>query len=216
MQINIIQTGSKGNAVLLDGVVLVDCGVSYSAVKQHAKDIKLVLLTHQHFDHAKPSTVRRLAYENPNIRWACCEWMLPILEACQVPRHKVDVIKPEGVATYRRLIDTKVDLSISPVLLKHDVPNCGWKIKTPNFKAIYATDTRDLNDVVAKDYDLYMIEGNYSEKDIVDRVKQKLNDGDFIYENRVVNTHLSTEQAERWIANNAGQKSKYILLHGHE
>ena len=43
---SIIATGSKGNAVKIDDI-LIDCGVSFKKLKDVYKHIRLVLLTHE-------------------------------------------------------------------------------------------------------------------------------------------------------------------------
>lgn len=43
---NIISTGSKGNAVVINDAILVDCGVPYKWVESVVPKLKLVLLTH--------------------------------------------------------------------------------------------------------------------------------------------------------------------------
>ena len=49
---NIIATGSKGNAVVIDQKILIDCGVSFKALSKVYRALKLVLLTHIHSDNA--------------------------------------------------------------------------------------------------------------------------------------------------------------------
>lgn len=49
MNYEVISTGSKGNALLIENEILIDCGVSYRKLKE--KSIKLILLTHEHKDH---------------------------------------------------------------------------------------------------------------------------------------------------------------------
>lgn len=48
MNVNIIRTGSSGNAVQLNSFVLIDCGVSFKTLKSVYKSLKIVLLTHIH------------------------------------------------------------------------------------------------------------------------------------------------------------------------
>lgn len=79
MRYNIISTGSQGNAVVLNDCVLIDCGVSFKALKEVYKNLKLVLLTHEHGDHFKPQTIKRLAQERPTLRFGCCEWLVKAL-----------------------------------------------------------------------------------------------------------------------------------------
>ena len=69
---NIIATGSKGNAVVIDQKILIDCGVSFKALSKVYRALKLVLLTHIHSDHFQPTTLRLLAENRPTLRFACC------------------------------------------------------------------------------------------------------------------------------------------------
>ena len=68
---NIIATGSTGNAVKINDI-LIDCGVSFKKLKDVYKHIKLVLLTHEHSDHFRTPTIRKLAAERPTLRFGCC------------------------------------------------------------------------------------------------------------------------------------------------
>ena len=61
MNYNIISSGSQGNAVLLQGGILVDCGVTFKTLNPVLYDVTVVLLTHCHGDHFNRSTVRQLA-----------------------------------------------------------------------------------------------------------------------------------------------------------
>lgn len=63
---NIIATGSKGNAVVIEHEILIDCGVPFKALAAEWKTLKLVLLTHIHCDHFQPSTLRLLGIQSPN------------------------------------------------------------------------------------------------------------------------------------------------------
>ena len=68
MNYNIISTGSQGNAVVVDEIILIDCGVSFKALKDVYKKLQIVLLTHIHADHFKRSTIKRLAKQRPTLR----------------------------------------------------------------------------------------------------------------------------------------------------
>lgn len=89
---NIISTGSQGNAVVIGGIVLVDCGVPFSALRGVYRDIKIVLLTHIHSDHFKPSTIKKLADERPTLRFACCKWLVNDLLNSGVQPTNIDVL----------------------------------------------------------------------------------------------------------------------------
>ena len=67
--INIISTGSIGNAVVINNNILIDCGVSYAKLKEVVKTLQVVLLTHIHIDHFLPSTIKLLAENRPTLRF---------------------------------------------------------------------------------------------------------------------------------------------------
>jgi hypothetical protein len=46
--VNIIASSSAGNCYIYNEEVMVDVGVSYIKIKDYLKNIKLILLTHQH------------------------------------------------------------------------------------------------------------------------------------------------------------------------
>lgn len=46
MEYKIISTGSKGNAVVVDGRILIDCGVPFRRLESVYRDLDAVLLTH--------------------------------------------------------------------------------------------------------------------------------------------------------------------------
>lgn len=204
----VLATGSKGNAVIVGKSIMIDCGIAYKDVEAHVDALRLVLLTHIHTDHFLPSTIRRLANERPLLRFGACKWLIRPLVEAGVKKQQIDVLDLWQTYDYGLF-------KICPIPLVHDVPNCGYKIHFPGGKAIYATDTANLNGIEAKDYDLYLIEGNYGEEEIRQRIKEKLLNGQYVYEKRVINTHLSREQAADFIAKNCGARGQYVYLHTH-
>ena len=72
MEYKIISTGSKGNAVVVDGRILIDCGVPFRRLESVYRDLDAVLLTHIHSDHFQPKTLARLAAERPSLRFFAC------------------------------------------------------------------------------------------------------------------------------------------------
>ena len=208
MDYQIISSGSKGNAVLLDGGVLVDCGVSWKKLTPIVPDIRLVLLTHCHGDHFNESTVKRLAQERPTVRFGCCLWMLPYLAQAKVSSRNIDLYKPKQMFRY------SADLKVMPYELVHDVQNCGYLITFKGERAFYATDTWIIPDNV--EADLYLIEGNHHEAEIAERIREKRERGEFSYEVRAAKTHMSIEKAEYYIRLNAPPCAKYVLMHQHQ
>ena len=204
---NIIATGSKGNAVQINDI-LIDCGVSFKKLKDVYKHIRLVLLTHEHSDHFRPSTIRKLAAERPILRFGCCRWMVPKLIECGVSPTQIDVYD------IGKRYDYKV-FALSPIKLYHDVPNCGYRLYFGRKRVLYATDTRTMEGISAKGYDYYFIEANYKKEEIKRKIADKKEQGEYAYEVRAMNEHLSQEEAEDFIYSNMTSKSRYIFLHEH-
>lgn len=206
---NIISTGSKGNAVIIHGNVLVDCGVAYKALSPFVSQIKLILLTHIHGDHFKPSTAARIARERPSVRWACGCWMVADLVKAGIPERQIDILDFGNAYDYGVV-------SVIPVPLVHDVPNCGYKLHFADGKVFYATDTNNLNGIRAKDYDLYLVEANYEDSEIQARIDAKKEEGRYAYEYNVLRNHLSKAKCDDFIYRNIGANGAYVYLHEHE
>lgn len=213
MTYNIISTGSKGNAVVINDKILIDIGVPFKALEPVKKDLRLVLLTHIHGDHFNPRTVRALSKERPALRWGCCEWMVgPLLEA-GVDKRRIDVISPynsDDAALYKGLA------VVRPEFIPHNVPNCAWHIEHGGERLFYATDTGTLDGIEARGYDLYMIEANHTRAGIEARIEEKRAAGEFSYEWAAAQNHLSREQAEDWLYQQMGPNSRYVFLHQHQ
>lgn len=209
MNYNIISTGSQGNAVVLNDCVLIDCGVSFKALKEVYKNLNLVLLTHEHGDHFKPQTIKRLAQERPTLRFGCCKWLVKPLVDAGIPKQNIDVYEIGKIYDYKAF-------KVSPIKLYHNVKNCGYRLFLNGEKAIYATDTGHLKGITAKDYDLYLIEANYDEDDLEQRIIEKTAAGQYCYELHVAERHLSHEEASEWLLANMGKNSEYVFLHQHK
>lgn len=207
---NVIATGSKGNAVVLGRMILLDCGVPYKMIEPYVRDLRLVLLSHIHGDHFNPATIRRLHKERPSLRFGCCEWLVrPLLDA-RVAAKCIDVYTPDSVYGY------DPGVKVSAFCLSHDVDNCGYRVWIDGESAIYATDTGTMEGISAPDYDYYLVEANHTEAEIADRIQRKLEAGEFVYEYRAAAGHLSREKADAWLAQNATPgKSRVVYLHGH-
>ena len=210
MEYRIISTGSKGNAVILNDEILIDCGVPYKSIKPYVKGLKLVLLTHIHSDHFKPETIRALTNDRPTLRFGCGKWLLPSVIACGVRKTKIDIYIPNTKNQYTS------DLQLIMIPLKHNVSNCGFKIHLNGEKIFYATDCNNLDGIDAPGYDYYMIEANYEDEEIWERIRQKEETGQYCYEYDVLNNHLSKKKADEFIISNAGSNSRFVYLHGHE
>lgn len=208
IQYHIISTGSKGNAVVVNESILIDCGVPYTAIAPFAPKLKLVLLTHIHGDHFRASTIRTLAANRPTLRFACCRWLVTPLVNAGVSAKNIDVLEIGIMYAYGIC-------NVIPVMLAHNVPNCGWKIHFREGKVFYATDTNNLNGITAPNYDLYLVEANFEEKEILQRIADKKEAGEYAYEQQVLKNHLSKAKCDNFIYRNIGTKGEYVHMHCH-
>ena len=206
---HVISTGSEGNAVIVNKSILIDCGVSFRALAPYVNDLKLVLLTHIHGDHFRPTTLKRLSEERPLLRFGAGRWLTGPLLIAGIMSRQIDVLQFDCVYDYG-------PCSVIMFPLSHDVPNCGYKIHFPAGKMIYATDTNSMNGIEARNYDLYMVEANYGSEEIRKRIQDKLAAGEYVYEFRVMKTHMSQEACNDWVYENAGPRSEILYLHGHK
>lgn len=208
MQYRVLASGSSGNAVLVEGNILIDCGVTYKTLQPFLRSIEIVLLTHIHSDHFKKSTIKKLAKERPKLRFACGSWLRDKLVDCGVSPGNIDVLSMNKMYNYG-------SFKVSPFILYHDVDQCGWRVFTRNQKLFYATDTKTLEGIEAKNYDVYLVEANYEEDELKERIQKKQENGEFCYEFTVPDRHLSKKQADDFLFAQMGDKSCYRYMHQH-
>lgn len=214
MRYRIIRTGSKGNAlhVELDGTcILIDCGVPWKDAKDLCIDV--VLLTHCHGDHFNPATVSKLVFERP-----LCYFFTP---ASMIN----DMRAMLGTSALSRLVPVAdhmqemrflgEHLCIESFPLDHDVPNVGYMLADEKESMLYVTDTASMRGLMYANLDYYFLEANYDEEEIEEAIARKKEAGEYCYEERVKRTHLSRQQADRWLADFAGNNSKIIYMHEH-
>lgn len=80
----------------------------------------------------------------------------------------------------------------------------------------YATDTVKLEYLdCLKNLDYYFLEANYSEDELRERLKEKQENGEYSYEYRVLKTHLSKEECDRFLITMMGDNSQAIYCHQH-
>lgn len=217
MTCNILESGSSGNGTIVFDSILIDCGIAFHKIAPYLKQIQLVLLTHEHSDHFRPSTVKMLHQMRPTVRFACCEWMAKQVVEAGVKPENIDVI--ESGKEVRYLFQTSF-VFVKPIKIPHNVPNCAWcivngtNILRGNSSVFYATDCSSLDGIMVKNYDLYLIECNHYEDEIKARIEEKQERGEYAYEIEACRNHLSWEQAMSWLAEN-GPDGKFIPMHQH-
>lgn len=205
MTYSIVNTGSDGNATVVEDIILLDCGLSYKKIEKYVDKLRLVLLTHIHGDHFKKSTIKMLTKERPTLRFGCCEWLVQDLIDCGVNIKNIDIYDFDSIYVYSET------LKVQPVKLYHDVPQCGYKIEINGYKVFYATDTCTLDDIEAKNYDYYFVEANYLSDEELHERSECLE-----YEERVRNTHMNKEDTVNWLLKNMSDTSFYEFMHQHK
>lgn len=200
-------SGSKGNAILVQTKILLDCGVAYSKLARYLKYIKIIFVTHSHKDHLLPSTIQRIAYNYPNIKFVTSSSDVVIkLKNSSVPKKNIFYLKPKK--WYSLGI-----MKVKTEPLVHDVENYGLKWEFEGKKGFYATDTSNLDGIEAKGYDLYLIESNYNEELLKKHIEECEDENKLFYLNRVANTHLSFEQANSFLIENMSDNSRFEYIH---
>lgn len=209
MKNNVIASSSAGNAILLENGILLDCGIPYSKIKPYLKNIKAIFISHLwlHLDHCKDSTIKKIAFEYPNIKFITNEVNTTHLVEIGVNKRNIFALK----------LEKWYDIGICKVRLDyliHDKPNCSLKINQNGYKLIYIVDTSSVDHIEAKDYDFAYIEGNYlDDEELNKKIEQdKLNNKYSHYE-RVKRTHLSQLQALNFIQKNNIKNYEFIHQH---
>lgn len=210
MEYEILGTGSSGNCVILDNIML-DCGLPYKQIKPYLKDVKLIFISHKHSDHLNKSTIKKIAYNHPTVKFLVAFYLVDLLLELGVEKKNIITIDLEkwyniGIA----------NVKLEPLF--HDVPNVALKIQKSDKKAIYIVDTNSVEHIEAKNYNLYMIEANYiDEEELENRIKKDYENGlTYSHYERVQKTHLSQLKAYNWLQKNMSKESEFVFLHAHK
>lgn len=196
MNYKIISTGSKGNCVIINDV-MVDCGVPFGKIKDDLYEIKYLLITHIHQDHLNKKTIQQIAENFPRIM---------IIGNYEVHNsYNCNVIANAGFR-----IETD-DYSFYPFENSHDVLCYGYTWNFEGQEIIYATDTSTLKNAPEKKYDFLFLESNHDEAKLeAVRNENKGSYNPYLSGKR----HLSTQQAKAFFyQNRRNQESQFIELH---
>lgn len=132
--------------------------------------------------------------------------MYQLATKCNVDKKNIYALKKDKWYSLG-LVNVKLDQ------LVHDTPNYALEWEFKGKKGIYVVDTETVDGIVAKNYDLYLIEANYCEDILKEHIENCQNEEEMYYLNRVPNTHLSYEQANKFLLDNMGDYSKYHYIH---
>jgi len=196
MNYKIISTGSKGNCVIVNDV-MIDCGVSFKEIKDELYSIKYLLFTHTHSDHVNIKTLQQIATKFPRIT---------IIGNYEV--HSIYNCNIIANAGFEIVTD---DYVFYPFECVHDVLCYGFTWTFEGQEIIYATDTSTLNNAPIKKYDYFFLESNHDEAKLEEvRNERKGSYNPYLSGKR----HLSTQQAKAfYYLHRRSQEAPLIELH---
>ena len=201
MKFNIIQSGSKGNATLIEHngcVLLIDMGIPLKCLREGCSvwnkkllDIDALLLTHSHTDHTFG-----VRYLDP----------LPIY--CTKGTYtKGDIRNIEIGKTF-----IVKDFKITPLEASHDAENTvGYLLCAENKKLVYLTDTGFIPPStieIIKNADYYIIESNHDRKMLLMTNRPET------LKQRILSDcgHLCNEDSAFYMTDIIGSNTKEIVL----
>lgn len=208
MKYEVIESGSSGNCIIINGNFMIDCGVSYKRIKSILKNIKLIFISHIHQDHLNKKTIKQIAYNFPTIKFVVgsTDIVNTLVEHSNVNKKNIYAL-PSNKWFDLGMLKVKLEQ------LEHDVPNHLIKFQIGAKKGVYIVDTNSVKHIKAKDYDLFLIEANYK-KEILEKHKQEKNENDeYNHLYRVENTHLSFEEANDFLIENMKSDSQFEYIH---
>lgn len=199
MHYEIISTGSKGNCVVINDV-MVDCGVPFNKIKEYLYDVKYLLLTHIHSDHIRPATLKSIKKMFPKIQ------IIGNYEVHQV--YEVHTIANGGYP-----IETD-DYTFVPFECFHNVVTHGFTWEFEGQAIIYATDTASMENAPKEKFDYLFVESNHDEYKLEQAINQvKGGYNPYLGGKR----HLSTQQAKTfYYTHRRNRDSEFIELHRSE
>ena len=197
----IIATGSRGNAVRIENI-MIDCGISFSRMRDELQKVDTLLITHAHSDHVKDHTINQIRHVFPEIT----------IYANADVAYQYDVDNVIGTVPFR--LDSK--RKITPFPGVHDVPVTGYIIEMKKLSILYMTDSAVIKPPDDRKYDYLFLESNYDIRKLRERSKKYRRRGYDPYLSSSTR-HLSTQKCkEFYFVNRRNENSKLIELHQSE
>lgn len=194
---HIISSGSKGNCVVINRTVMVDCGIAFNKLKDYLYDVKYLIITHIHQDHLKLKTLTQISSQFPRIK------IIGNYEVHQVfPCHYI--------ANSGFNIETE-DFVFTPFQGFHDVLVYGYVWTDSGNRIIYCTDTSSLEEAPDGLYDYFFLESNHDENKLEEARGKPVNGYDPYLSGK---RHLSTQQCKAFFyMHRSNPNAELIELH---
>lgn len=204
MEIQTIGSGSSGNCYKIsDGIttILLESGIQFEKVQQalnfKTRQVKAVLITHEHGDHSQYTAQYLKAGLN-------CYMTNGTKEALKIHHHRLK--------TFNYMDEIKIGtLTIKPFETQHDVAEpCGFLIRSDNgSKLLFATDTYYIR-YRFKGLSHMMLEVNHDYDYMMERVENGVLHRALA--NRIMKSHLNLENAIKYLQASDLSKLKEITL----
>jgi hypothetical protein len=196
MKYKIISTGSKGNCVIINDV-MIDCGVAFKLIKEELYSIKILLITHIHSDHMNLKTLQQIMSKYPRIKI--------------IGNYEVHDLWHCNIIANANFPIELWEYTFMPFECSHNVLCYGYTWNYEGNEIIYATDTSTLEFAPKKKYDWFFIESNHDEAKLEAARGEKIGGYDPYLSGK---RHLSTQQAKAfYYMNRKNQDSHFIELH---
>lgn len=190
MKIEILQTGSKGNATILTdkagNQLLIDAGLKYDKIARRVKDFGrlTVVCTHEHGDHS----LSLARFET------ICE-----------------TISPKNAKSGMLIKAARGAWDILPIAVPHGSCLCFAYIivnQLEHKKILWATDLTELPRIASpSSYDLFAIECNYELDKALDAVTSgKIKSDGYV-------NHLEANTLKTWLDNQQGTPKDLCIIH---
>ena len=201
----IISSGSYGNAVRIRNV-MIDCGISFSKMKEDLYKCQYLLITHDHQDHVKPAVLNQIVAQFPNIE---------IYSTYKVARlnDAVTAINTD----YLPIWLSKVRCNMWAIPVPHNTVCFGYVLQFADLDLVYATDLKDTAELErfaetnGIRFDYTFLEANYDETKL-----RLLGDSWHGQYNAYVDSserHLARDEPLRFFARYRKEGGEYIELH---
>ena len=203
-----ISSSSHGNCHLLsnrDTTIMLDCGVLYSKMPSIlTKDVKGVLITHEHSDHVK----------------GLKSLIMNKLTKIYSTKETLSRLEIKYTSLLKEVIPYKLfsigSFMIMPFEIEHDAVNpINYLIKDTISGAqfLYITDTGYIDNLTFEDIDYILIECNFDEKNYNKEILTKTEE---IKKSRLMSNkgHLSIQKCVQFLRKTINHNTKKIIL-GH-
>lgn len=214
-KVEILGTGSTGNAVLIDDTIMIDCGLGVNKLLPYLQNVRHLFITHRHSDHLNISVLKNIAKK---VSDSIIRFGLHVNSDCydMIERKAPEIaemIETERLTSHS-VLELKIDgveYKIETYPLYHDVENQGFVITKNGKTLIHATDTSTMKDAPNRQFDVILVEGNYDESKLIEYLKS--DDRDVRYRAARNLRHLSIQAHENFVKSHSHPDTISLMLH---